>query len=209
MSENPLRHLISFEGGAVALLATALDRRRGAESTEGQLAFWTGFAAQCNLPLSSSGPSEVRLEYDGADLIVVWDSWAILIEAKITSASIRQGQLQNYYDRFRPLLGHDEVLRGASSMAVVFLTPSEVGKDEFKNSLSVRTPDQKQLLHWEEVLSLLEHSFSATQREQQEEKTKFFSSLIVQGAMQIRELLKSGTTGATLTPERRQCRDFA
>jgi hypothetical protein len=36
MSENPLRYLISFERGAVALLATALDRHGNAEPSKSQ-----------------------------------------------------------------------------------------------------------------------------------------------------------------------------
>ena len=118
MSENPLRHLISFEGGAVALLATALDRHGNTEPSKSQLAFWRGFAEQCGLPLSDSGPSLVEVEYDGADLLAPWDQWAILIEAKIASVSIRRGQLQNYYDRFHPLLGHD-MASYTSSLLVV------------------------------------------------------------------------------------------
>ena len=214
MSKNPLQHLISFEGGAVALLATALDKFNGTEPSESQLAFWAGFAEQCKLPLFNSGPSKVKLEYDGADLIMVWDSWAILLEAKIDDNSIRRGQLRAYYQKFRPQLGRDGFLHDASSMAIVFLTPSssQAALQEFDDFDVDDNGDQKQLLHWEEILSLLKDSFSTLQNEQQEEPTKFFSSLILQGADRIAELLQDvapGPMAVEWNPERRRCRDFA
>jgi hypothetical protein len=210
MNENPLRHLISFEGGAVALLATALDRYNAAEPSKNQLAFWANFAKQCELPLSNSGPSEVRLEYDGADLIVVWDSWLILIEAKISDKFIRHGQIQEYYQRFRPQLGRGGILDSASSMAVVFLTPStssQAAQLEF-NKLIVGGDDRRLHLSWEMILPLLRNSFSMPQNEQIE----FFSSLILRGVDRIVELLKDTTPGPMAVewnPERRRCQDFA
>jgi hypothetical protein len=214
MNENPLRYLILFEGGAVALLATALDRHDNTEPSKSQSAFWRGFAEQCNLPLSDSGPSKVALEYDGADLIVIWDNWAILVEAKIDDKSIRRGQLQKYYQKFRPQLGRNDLFHDASSMAIVFLTPSfsQAAKQEF-DELDVSGGDQKQPLQWEEILSLLKGSFSTTQNEQREEQMKFLSSLILQGADQIAELLRKGVAPGPMAvewnPDRRRCRDFA
>ncbi len=213
MSKNPLQYLISFEGGAVALLATAFDKFSGIELSQRQLAFWAGFAKLCELPLSNSGPSVVKTEYDGADLIVVWDSWVILIEAKINDKFIRRGQLQKYYQKFRPQLGRDVILNSASSMAIVFLTPafSQAAQQEL-DDLHVED-DRKLHLPWETVLSLLRNSFSTPQNEQQEEQTKFVSSLILQGVDRIEDLLKKDMTPGPMaverTPERQRCRDFA
>ena len=173
MLENPLHYLISSEAGAVALLATALAKRDGAEPSKGQLAFWASFKELCDLPLSNTGPSRVEVEHNGADLLARWDKWAILIEAKTVSASIRRGQLQNYYDRFREELGREGILDDASFIAIVFLTPSQVGESEF-DKLSVSANDQKRHLYWEQILSLLERSFFASQLGQQEEQTDFF-----------------------------------
>jgi hypothetical protein len=187
MNENPLRHLISFEGGAVALLATALDRHDNMES-KCQSAFWRGFAEKCNLPLSDSGPSKVTLEYDGADLIVIWDNWVILIEAKISDKSISRGQLQKYYQKFRPQLGRNEILQGLS-MVVVFLVPSPslVVQQEFDGLEVNNIADEKRLLYWENIVLLFKDSFSAAQVGQQDEQSKFLSSLILEGTDQIAE----------------------
>lgn len=212
MVTNPLHFLVFMEGGAVAVLATALAKGGDAQPSRAQRDFWKSFAELCDLKLSNAGPTAVEVEYDGIDLLVVWDDWAILIEAKTSAASVRTGQLQTYYDRFRQRRGQGWIVGHASKMAVVFLTPPGVGSQEF-DSLSIDDPrDTKRHVDWARVLARMESSFSSLQPDSQDDKETFLRSLILQGAHRIRELLANdspGPTAVTWTPERRRCREFA
>jgi len=207
---NPLRHLVFLEGGAVALLATALAKHGYDQPFKSQVSFWQRFTDLCKLQLSNEGPATVEVEYDRADLLVIWDSWVIVIEAKMSSAFVRRGQLQTYYDRFRPRLGKAGMLANASSVAVIFLTPAGVGNIEFE-SLSIDPTDKKIHLYWPDVLSSIESSYSSPQASE-DQNERFLRSLVLHGASRIRQLLTDtgpGPMGVMWTTERRRCRDFA
>ncbi len=207
---NPLYFLVSLESGAVALLATALERHGDKGLLDSQMKFWSSFAELCKLPLSIIGPTDVKVEYDSTDLLVIWDDWAILIEAKMSSASVRSGQLQTYYDRLRPQLSKKGLLEKASSMAVIFLTPPNVGNTEFE-VLSIDDNDRKLHLDWTAVLSRIESSFSLSQDSSQGEQEAFLCSLMLLGVKRIRDMLSdsdAGLKGVIQTDKRRRCRDF-
>jgi len=184
-----LRHMVFLEGGVVALLATALAKFGSDEPSTSQLKFWDGFAELCELQPPSSGPRSVGIEKYRIDLLAVWDNWAIMIEAKMKREHVRRNQLQRYYKALKARLGTTEELAGAASIAVIFLTPPDVGEDEFA-SLLVDGSDTKKHLHWEEILSLIDSSFSMSQPSRPEEIESFRYSLISLGAGQVRRMLK-------------------
>lgn len=188
---NPLDYFILLEGSVVALLATALAKQGSTQPSRSQLKFWDGFAQLCQLPLSSAGPQSVEVEKYRMDLLTVWDNWAIMIEVKMKKEHVREKQLQRYYDKLRTLLGTKGTLANASSIAVVFLTPANVGGEEF-SSLSVDGNDKKQHLKWKEVLSLIGSSFSKPQASPLEEEEAFRHSLISFGVKRIGKLLNLG-----------------
>ena len=104
---DELRYLICSEGGATAFLATALDRNL-ASSGAWQQRFLKAFADACSVTLSDHGPRYLALEQYGFDLFALWDDWAMIVEAKITSASVRAGQLGELYERATDLLKRGE-----------------------------------------------------------------------------------------------------
>ncbi len=183
--------MVFLEGGVIALLATALAKYGSDEPSTSQLKFWDGFAKLCELPLSNGGPRRVDIEKYRIDLLAVWDNWAIMIEAKMKKEHVRRNQLQRYYKGLRARLGTAKELAGVSSIAVIFLTPSEVGEEEF-SSLSTDSNDTKKHLYWEEVLSLIDSSFPLSQPSRSEEVESFRLFLISMGAQQIRQMLKHG-----------------
>lgn len=186
---NPLRYMVFLEGGVVALLATALAKYGSDEPSTSQLQFWDGFAKLCELQLSSSGPRSVEIEKYRIDLLAVWDNWAIMLEAKMKREHVRRNQLRRYYKSLQARLRDTEELAGVSSIAVIFLTPPDVGEEEYA-SLSVDDNDTKKHLYWEEVLSLIDSSFSMSQPSRSEEIESFRYSLISLGAGQVRWMLK-------------------
>ena len=186
---DPLRYMVFLEGGVVALLATALARYGSDEPSTSQLQFWDGFAKLCELQLSSSGPRSVEIEKYRIDLLAVWDNWAIMLEAKMKREHVRRNQLQRYYKALQARLRDTEELAGVSSIAVIFLTPPDVGEEEYP-SLLLDDNDTKKHLYWEEVLSLIDSSFSMSQPSRSEEIESFRYSLISLGAGQVRRMLK-------------------
>ena len=57
-------------------------------------------------------------EYLNIDLIVVWKPWTILIENKVTTASITGGQLNNYYSVVLKELKRNSFLTDVGASAV-------------------------------------------------------------------------------------------
>lgn len=195
LAANPLRYLILLEGGVVALLATALAKHDDTEASHNQRRFWQGFADICGLELSSDGPQYVAVERYRIDLLAVWDHWAILLEAKTKAEHVKDGQLQRYYDRLRSKLGTKD-LSNASSIGVVFLTPTGVGDPEFK-SLTVQASDRKEHIYWNAVLELIDSAFSAPASD---ERNGMMPDLIALGSKRIRELLIPGGIARAARP---------
>ena len=196
--KNPLRYLILLEGGIVALLATALARHDDAEPSKSQRKLWDGFAGLCGLELSSDGPKQIEVEKYRVDLLAAWDHWAIMLEAKTKRQHVKGGQLQAYYNRLRLKLGKPGILAEASSILVLFLTPTDVGTSEFE-SLSVEGNDRKRHIDWKDVLSIIDSTFSSTSVKARDDSPLY--PLVTMGAKRIRELLNIADIVHEATPK--------
>lgn len=153
MNEDSIRYLILSEGGATALLATALAKPKCGVPTAYQAAIWRELAKWLGLKLSNAGPRQITVEDGNLDLVLLWDTWTIVFEVKVRSGSVREGQLQEYYDLLRSTpnaLGAR--FPGTTNLCLAFVTPTRVGAGEFE-SLAVVEPDRKAHLPWEGLLA--------------------------------------------------------
>ncbi len=154
--ESPLQYLIADEGGATALLATAFDDSADPSASTIQSEFRRKILHHCGLQFNEPRPSKILLEYDQKDLIVVWDDVLLLFEVKITASSVRPGQLQPYYEQIRDRI-EDGTFRGINKVYFIFLTPDNVGGNEFK-SLNPVPPDEKKHIGWTTILKVIQQS---------------------------------------------------
>ncbi len=208
--ENILRYLVSGEGGVTALLATVLDPSPVPDVKAMQPTFWKKFAVLVGEKLSQTGPNQVLVEYESIDLLAMWDEWAMVVESKVQSGSVRRGQLQGYYDRLRMRLGKDSQLEGANRLMMVFVTPRKVGLEEFM-SLKVRGEDRKCMVSWEDVLGAVEESFVRRGDQEASSPASFFVELVGQGVDRARAIIErepERKAGVEWTPERARHRQF-
>jgi hypothetical protein len=195
MNVDALRFLIQFEGGATALLATALARPSAGDPLPYHLAIWDALSKQLGLPLSTAGPTETRIEDGNLDLVLLWDDWCIVFEVKVRSGSVREGQLQEYYDLLRS--GPDvwaSRYPTASQLCLVFVTPSKVGVREFE-SLAVAGLDRKRHLAWEDLLKAIGAALDSSN---DPSRPIFFENLLRSGVVRISRLLQEFKSRATI-----------
>jgi hypothetical protein len=96
---------------------------------------------------------------------MVWGGWVLLLENKVATASITQGQLDRYYrDTLRAMEDGSflnlEETRG-KRLCIIYLTPTEhTGTGEFKSlTLASHRKDVKVHLSWRSILDDLDHAF--------------------------------------------------
>lgn len=156
--QNLMNYFIVGEDGTSSFLATLFDRKFRNKLQE---RFWKAFSQRLTpavASLSENGPSTVRREYEAMDLVMVWDKWAIILENKISSASVTRHQLQRYYDSSLARVSRGSFLKGEDSrvenICLIYLTPTQdTGTIEF-DSLQVNHTrgDVKVHLSWSDIL---------------------------------------------------------
>lgn len=156
---NIMRHYVTTEPGTSATLATILDPDLGRPA---QRAFWGSFASLLALDLPEGGPSRVLLEFKCIDLVVLWGDWALAIENKVLSGSIRRGQLEDYYAVLCSEVSEGQLAKlGARRICIVFLTPTAgEGHAEFDSLEISREQDDKVHLSWDHLLRCAREAWS-------------------------------------------------
>ena len=113
-----LNHLIADKVGTSAFLATIFDPgNTDVAFVHARKAIADEFG-DCGIAFSKDTPSLVLREYLNIDLIVVWKPWTILIENKVTTASITGGQLNDYYSVVLKELKRNSFLKDVGASAV-------------------------------------------------------------------------------------------
>ncbi|RYZ92936.1 MAG: hypothetical protein EOP06_02650 [Proteobacteria bacterium] len=160
---NIFKHLVADEVGTSAFLATILDPAFDhpvfceARSAIAQLLDEKG------LRLTSPAPTLVDPEYFNIDIVTLWSGWTILIENKISSASVTRGQLNEYYSGCLLQLERNAFLNDVDPpvsmqpVCMIYLTPTvSVGGIEFRSlDLMSTRGDKKIHIGWNEILTRL------------------------------------------------------
>lgn len=202
-AHDMLRYLISYEWSASAFLAMVLDR--GSDSCRAwQESFRKRFADLCKIELSPAGPHSIALEEYGFDVLALWDEWAVVIEAKITAGALRAGQLQANYEKACDLLKRKH-FKSASRILMVFVTPKDIGGEEFQR-LKVDGNAKAHHLHWEDLVHYLKENVPSLPLDD----ASFFCGLVARVAPRLLALLEEKRQYGLIqwTPERRECQKF-
>ncbi len=178
---NLMKFFVSREEGTTSLLATALDPQLGDER---QRVFRKKFCDHLSPKVILSpddGPSVVLTEYSSMDLVMVWSEWLIVVENKVTAASVREEQLAGYYrDVLKKLGKKDRKFLGAKDqkrfefkldenelrkkrICIILVTPTRnLGRLGLAFSAVVgkhKRQDEKLPLSWPVILDDLSESF--------------------------------------------------
>lgn len=188
---NMMKYFIREEGGTSSLLAMLFDPEL---KQPGQVEFLQVFCERLKLKgvsLSTDGPQVVEQEHMDMDIAMLWDDWIVVLENKLSAASITRHQLQKYYklvtDRISKgsFLDVDEIQ--SKQICIVFLTPTQdIGVAEY-NSLRLyeQREDAKVHLSWQVLLHDIEDIF------QKQPVTDPYVKLVRDGIEITNKLLKS------------------
>ena len=198
---NMMKYFIREEGGTSSLLATLFDPQLKQPS---KVAFLQTFCERLKskgVSLSLDGPQVVKQEYMDIDIVMIWDNWIVVLENKISAASITRHQLQKYYN-----LIIDRVSKGSlldkkeiknKNICIVYLTPTQdIGVAEF-NSLHLNEERQDAKIHlsWQVLLRDIEEIF------RKEPATDPYVKLVRDGVDLTRQLLKKNKEREPKVPE--------
>ena len=160
-----MKYFISGEGGTSSLLATLFNPE---SKQPGQVEFLQVFCKMLKsegVSLSTDGPPVVKPEYMDMDIVMLWDDWILLLENKISSASITRYQLQKYYKSITEKISKGGFLGikqdQSNNICIIYLTPTKsIGGAEF-NSLHLNEERQDAKIHlsWEVLLHDIEEIF--------------------------------------------------
>ena len=162
---NIMKYFIGGEGGTSSLLATLFDTEF---KQPGQFEFLQAFCEILEtdkVSLSTDGPQVVKQEYMDMDIAMIWDNWIVVLENKLSAASITRYQLQKYYK-----LVIDRISKGSfldvgeiqsKQICIAFLTPTQdIGAAEFNSlHLNEEREDAKVHLSWKVLLHDIEDIF--------------------------------------------------
>ena len=188
---NMMKYFIREEGGTSSLLATLFDPEL---KQQGQIEFLQVFCERLKsegVSLSTEGPQFVEQEHMDMDIAMIWDDWIVVLENKLSAASITRHQLQKYYN-----LVTDRVSKGSfldideiqsKHICIVYLTPTQdVGVAEFNSlHLNDERQDAKVHLSWQVLLHDIEDIF------QKQPVTDPYVKLVRDGIVLTNKLLKS------------------
>ena len=162
---NIMKYFISGEGGTSSLLATLLNPLF---KQPGQVEFLQVFCERLKLEgvsLSTDGPQVVKQEYMDMDIAMIWDNWIVVLENKISAASISRYQLQKYYKSITGKISKGGFLGikqdQSNHICIIYLTPTKsIGGAEFNSlHLNEERQDAKVHLSWEVLLLDIEKIF--------------------------------------------------
>lgn len=190
---NIMKYFIREEGGTSSLLATLFDPKLKQPSQSAFKQIFCERLQSCGITLSIDGPQVVKQEYMDMDIVMIWDDWIVLLENKISAASVTRYQLQKYYNSIV-----DSISKGTlpdmkqyqiKHVCTVYLTPTKgIGVEEFKSlQLNEERQDKKIHLSWEVLLHDIEDIF------RKEPITDPYVKLVRDGIDLTRQLLKSKT----------------
>ena len=188
---NIMKYFINDEVGTSSLLATLFNPEF---KQPGQVEFLQVFCKMLKsegVSLSTDGPPVVKPEYMDMDIVMLWDDWILLLENKLSSASITRYQLQRYYKSITEKISKGGFLGikqdQSNHICIIYLTPTKsIGGAEF-NSLHLNEERQDAKIHlsWEVLLLDIEKIF------RKEPITDPYVRLVHDGIELTNKLLKS------------------
>lgn len=190
---NMMKYFISSEGGTSSLLATLFDPKLRQPC---QVTFLRAFCKRLKtegIPLSVEGPQVVKQEYMDMDIVMIWENWIVVLENKISAASVTRYQLQKYYNSIISKISKGAFLRvkqaQSKHICIVYLTPTRgIGLAEFDSlHLNEEREDKKIHLSWEVLLHDIEVVF------RKGPVTDPYVKLVRDGIDLTRQLLKEKT----------------
>lgn len=198
---NMMKYFISGEGGTSSLLATLFDPKLKHAS---QVAFRQVFRkilGSKGISLSMEGPQVVKQEYMDMDIVMIWDDWIVVLENKVSAASITRYQLHKYYKLITEKISKGGFLSikpaHSNHICIVYLTPTQgIGVTEF-NSLNLNEERQDAKIHlsWEVLLHDIEEIF------RKEPVTDPYVKLVHDGIELTRQLLNRNKEREPTVPE--------
>ena len=190
---NMMKYFIREEGGTSSLLATLFDPQLKQPSKVEFLQTFCERLKSKGVSLSLDGPQVVKQEYMDIDIVMIWGDWIVVLENKISAASITRHQLQKYYNSITGKISKGGFLGEKQAqgkhICIIYLTPTQgIGLTEYESlKLNEERQDAKIHLSWQVLLHDIEEIF------RKEPATDPYVKLVRDGIELTSQLLKENT----------------